>query len=197
MITKLIRPQDHTEINVTEDAQFLLDLRQIRDEDFTFELKLDTEGVSAEVYGFYSLSDNQKLKLTSIARHLAPNTSCMTRIKGVLDDSASSSYIGKILISKQAQQTASFLSHNVLVVGNKTSNTSQPILEIDADDVKASHGATTGRINEDQLYYLSTRGLDPVTAKNLIIKGFFESELQNIKDQSLVNELAPSLYKEV
>jgi Fe-S cluster assembly protein SufD len=105
----------------------------------------------------------------------------MTRIKGVLDDSASSSYIGKILIAKAGQQTASFLSHNVLVIGNKTSNNSQPILEIDADDVKASHGATTGRIDR-QLYYLATRGLDTVTAKNLIIKGFFEAEMHNIKD---------------
>ena len=121
----------------------------------------------------------------------------MTRIKGVLDGSASSGYVGKILISKEGQQTASFLSHNVLVIGDKTSNNSQPILEIDADDVKASHGATTGRIDDQQLYYLATRGLDLPTAKNLIIKGFFEAEMRNIQDKALVDELATSLYKEV
>jgi len=197
MITTLVRPEQLTSISVKEDTQFLLDLRNIENADLTLELLLETPGVSAEVYGFYFLNNSQKLKLTTISRHKARNTSCMTRIKGVLDDSASSSYIGKILIAKDGQQTASFLSHNVLVIGNKTSNNSQPILEIDADDVKASHGATTGRIDESQLYYLATRGLDSNTAKNLIIKGFFESESHNIKDISLVEELAPSLYKEV
>lgn len=197
MIATLIKPEEHTVISVKEDTQFLLDLRGIQDADLTLELLLEKSGVSAEIYGFYSLTASQKLKLTTISRHLARNTSCMTRIKGVLDESASSSYIGKILIAKEGQQTASFLSHNVLVIGNKTSNNSQPILEIDADDVKASHGATTGRIDNSQLYYLATRGLDSVTAKNLIIKGFFESELSHINDTKLVEELAPSLYKEV
>jgi len=197
MITKLIKLEQHTTLSVKEDTQYLLDLRDIRDDDLTLELLLETQGISVEIYGFYFLSGNQKLKLTTISRHQARNTSCMTRIKGVLDGSASSGYVGKILISKEGQQTASFLSHNVLVIGDKTSNNSQPILEIDADDVKASHGATTGRIDDQQLYYLATRGLDLPTAKNLIIKGFFEAEMRNIQDKALVDELATSLYKEV
>lgn len=197
MKTLLIKPDKYTAIPVTEDTQFLLDLRNISDDNLTLELQMDTIGVSAEIYGFYSLNDNQKLTLTTIARHTAPQTSCMTRIKGVLDKSASSSYVGKILIAKTAQQTSSYLSHNVLVIGNKTSNNSQPILEIDADDVKASHGATTGRIDEAQLYYLATRGIDRETARNLIIKGFFDSEIQNLKNQILVEQLTSSLYKEV
>lgn len=197
MKTLLVIPEQYTTIPVREDTQFLLDLRNIPEANLTLELQMITPGVSAEIYGFYTLTDNQKLTLTTIARHIAPHTSCMTRIKGILDKSASSSYIGKILIAKSAQQTSSYLSHDVLVIGNKTSNNSQPILEIDADDVKASHGATTGRIDEGQLYYLATRGLDRDTARNLIIKGFFDSEMQHIKDAYLVKELAPSLYKEV
>ncbi|NMB70087.1 SufD family Fe-S cluster assembly protein [candidate division WWE3 bacterium] len=197
MKTLLVKPEQYTTIPVKEDTQFLLDLRNIPEANLILELQMATPGVSAEIYGFYTLTDSQKLTLTTIARHIAPHTSCMTRIKGILDKSASSSYIGKILIAKSAQQTSSYLSHDVLVIGNKTSNNSQPILEIDADDVKASHGATTGRIDEGQLYYLSTRGLDRDTARNLIIKGFFDSEMQHIKDAYLVEEVAPSLYKEV
>lgn len=197
MKTLLIKPEEHTTVIVKEDTQFLLDLRNISEANLTLELQMDTPGVSAEIYGFYSLSDNQKLTLTTISKHVAPHTRCMTRIKGILDKNASSSYIGKILIAKPAQQTSSYLSHNVLVIGDKTSNNSQPILEIDADDVKASHGATTGRIDEGQLYYLATRGLDKETARNLIIKGFFDSEMRHIKDAALVEELASSLYKEV
>ena len=197
MKTLLLKPASLSTLKVTEDTQFLLDLSGISDSRYTVELFLEKQGVSAEIYGFYSLKGTQKLSLTTIARHMAPNTSCLTSIKGVLDESASSTYIGKILIDKTAQQTSSFLSHNVLVVGNKTSNTSQPILEIEADDVRASHGATTGRIDEAQLYYLATRGLSRDLAMNMIIQGFFDSALTKISDQKLAESVSQTLYKEV
>ena len=137
----------------------------------------------------YSLGVNESVVLTTSTIHKAPFTSCVTYIKGVLFDGGNSSYTGKIIIEKKAQQTNSYLNDNILVVGENTKNNSKPILEIEADDVKASHGATTGRVNEDQLYYLESRGLSEVESQNLIVEGFFESLLSKITDDKIKNKI--------
>ena len=145
--------------------------------------------VTAEIICMYSLGVNESVVLTTSTIHKAPFTSCVTYIKGVLFDGGNSSYTGKIIIEKKAQQTNSYLNDNILVVGENTKNNSKPILEIEADDVKASHGATTGRVNEDQLYYLESRGLSEVESQNLIVEGFFESLLSKITDDKIKNKI--------
>lgn len=175
---------------VAEDTQYVLDLvPHTMDKRFSFELVFDTEGVSAEIDGLFLLKQNQFLDLTTTARHRVPHTSCITKIKGVLTSNSRAKYLGKIIIEKLAQQTSSFLEHAILVTGNETVNSSQPILEIEADDVKASHGSTTGRINEDQIYYLMSRGLNRRSAENLIIQGFFESLVSKVYDDDVKSYL--------
>ncbi|OGC63195.1 hypothetical protein A2264_00690 [candidate division WWE3 bacterium RIFOXYA2_FULL_46_9] len=75
-----------------------------------------------------------------------------------------------------------------MVVGENTKSHSQPILQIDANDVRASHGATTGRIDEEQVYYLTSRGLSAEDAQNLIIKGFLGTLLDMVKDEKILKE---------
>lgn len=123
-----------------------------------------------------------------------PNTSCLVNVKGVLFDKSRSNYLGKIVIEKGAQKTNTSLEDNILSIGEKTRNHAQPILEIKADDVKASHGATTGRIDEEQIYYLMTRGLSREEAQGVIIGGFLEALLVKIKDTKIRNKVREQLY---
>jgi Fe-S cluster assembly scaffold protein SufB len=184
--TELLKLKSNQKVKVSENTQFVLDLTGIKgDKEITAEFIFEKPGVEAEVLGVYCLGKGEKLHLTTVTDHIAPNTSCTTTVKGVLHDNSISNYTGKILIDKKAQQTSSFLNDSVLVVGENTKNVSEPILEIEANDVKASHGATTGRINEDQMYYLKSRGLGEKEAQNLIIEGFFESVLSKVEDASI------------
>lgn len=183
-------------IDVLEDTQYVLDFTGANETAYSIELDLSKQGVKAEIYGLYNLKKDQKLKFTTVVRHLATHTSCLTQIKGVLGDGCESDYVGKILINKTGQQTTSFLNHGVLVVGEDTSNKSQPILEIDADDVKASHGATTGRLDESQMYYLMSRGLTKKEATNVIVTGFFEELCHKIEDTSVGAKLLERLVQD-
>lgn len=194
MKTVLQKLNENTEIPVTVDTQFVLDLSLLDTrKPYVLNLLFETQGVSAEVIGLYKLKKDQEINLTTISTHKVPNTSCVVNIKGVLMDKAKSSYAGKILIEKPAQQTSSFLNQNILVLGEETVNNSQPILEIEADDVKASHGSTTGRVDENIIYYLMSRGLDKSESETLIVEGFFESLLGTIVDGNVRNAVKKTL----
>ena len=192
MITKVLTPTENTIVKVTEDTQYVLDFPSMQGE-YVVDLQFEKQGVEAELIGMYVAGKGDDLKLTTIANHKVPHTKCTTNVKGVLLDKGKSSYIGKIIIAKPAQQTSSYLDDAVLVVGQDTQNKSQPILEIDADDVKASHGATTGRIDENQVYYLTSRGLSKKEASELIVDGFFESMLSTIADENIRNKVKSKL----
>lgn len=195
MNSKLMELTKSQVLQVEEDTQFVLVFPDRNSaEELTVEFVFEQPGVSAEIIGLYKLHPHEKLHLTTIANHKTVHTSCNTKIKGVLLDNASSTYLGKIIIAKEAQQTSSFLEDGVLVLGNNTHNRSDPILEIEADDVAASHGATTGRIDPDQVYYLQSRGLNNAEAEELIIEGYFESLLSQICDDS-IREKAALLLK--
>ena len=134
---------------------------------------LDKEGSSVEILGVYAGLSSEKIDLTVNVIHKAFNTKSLTQIRGVLKDSSSSLFKGVIKIEKKAQKTDSYLDHDVLILGDKARNESQPMLEIEADDVKATHGATTGRISEEEIFYLMSRGLSREEAVKIILEGFF------------------------
>ena len=156
MKTELINLNENMTISVAEDTQFVLDVVDgVEEKALTFELLFEKEGVSAEIISLNNIGAGHSINLTTITKHLVPNTACITTVKSVLNDNSKSTFIGKIIINSKASQTSSFLYDHVLVVGENTKNNSQPILQIDTDDVKASHGATTGRVDKDQLFYLT------------------------------------------
>lgn len=194
MKTQLLSLQENTEVKVTEDTQFVLQFPSTATgSKYLVNLIFETPGVSGEIIGAYSLKSGEELDLTTLSTHKVPHTTCFTRIKGALHEGAKSNYVGKIIIEKPAQQTNSFLEQSVLILGENTTNNSQPILEIEADDVKASHGSTTGRIREDQVYYLMSRGLDKKESEDLIVDGFFESLINKIQDTSVSEKIRGTL----
>lgn len=193
MKTILLIPKSDQIVKVIEDTQFVLDISGLKNQtddtisDIVF--SFEKEGVSGEILGLFCLKPGAKLKLTTTALHKLPHTSCITKIKGVLYSNTEASYTGKIIIKKDAQNTSSFLENSTLVLGDNTKNTSQPVLEIDADDVKASHGSTTGRISEEQIYYLMSRGITRDESVKMIVEGYFEKELSTISDPEIREQI--------
>ena len=106
-------------------------------------------------------------------------------VDGILKEESSSVYRGLILIAKEGQKTNSYLANHILKLGDKTLANSIPGLKIDANDVKASHGATVGQVNEEHMFYLMARGLSRKEAENLIVEGFFEPIIQKIPNEEI------------
>jgi len=181
MTTIVLEPKQNITLRPVADEQYVIIPRG----SVEIEIILEKSGISAELLAVYALKDSEEVTLSTKSVHTVPNTTCTVSVKAALFDSSKSDYKGEIIIQKPAQQTSSYLEDNVLVIGEKAKNNSQPILEIEADDVKASHGATTGRIDEGHVYYLMSRGLEREEAEQLIISGFFESVLARVKDEEI------------
>ncbi len=180
----------HVSISVVEDTQYIISPTSLN---LNLELIFEKSDISAEIIFLGKLGGSEENSIVTTTDHRVPRTSCNTFVKNVLMDSSKSKYVGKILIKKLAQQTTSFLQTNTLVIGDKTSNNSQPILEIEADDVKASHGSTTGRVDSSMVYYLQSRGFSKQEAESLIVEGYFAETLNKIYDPTIRKEVAETL----
>jgi Fe-S cluster assembly protein SufD len=192
-ILKLI---NDTKYLVTEDTDLVLDLSEATNP-VKLEVLFETPGVSCHLIGLYVLNKGEKLDFQTIAKHTARNTSCLQDVRGILKDESESKYLGSIVIEQNAFQTESFLDDAVLVLGNGTKNQSEPILEIKNNDVKASHGSTTGRINEEEVFYLMARGLSKNEAENIIVEGFFEKLLNQIEDTEVREKISNQILEKL
>ena len=138
-------------------------------------IAVDLVGVGAKAnvyYAFYGHADN-KHAFDITMNHQARNTIGDILIKGVYQNNSIGKFIGTIKINKKAQGTNSYFIDNILLL-DQGMGLSVPNLEIEANDVKVSHGSTTGKIDEEQLYYLTSRGVTKSQAKKMIIDGFFQ-----------------------
>jgi len=152
-------------------------------------LRIDTnfsgQGSQCSNLGVFLGRGNEHIDFTTNMYHNAENTTNDVLVDGILKDESSSVYRGLIKIEKQAQKTNSYLANHILKLGEKTLANSIPSLKIDANDVKASHGATVGQIDEEHLFYLMARGLSRAEAERLIVEGFFEPVIQKIPLEEL------------
>ena len=190
MRVELLKSAENIVLSPETDTQYVLIPTGL----VNVEMQMETSDVSAELIALYSLKDSNEVTLSTKSIHAVPNTTCMVNVKVALFDSSRSNYEGRIIIKKPAQQTVSYLEDNVLIIGEKIKNHSQPILEIEADDVKASHGATSGRIDELQIYYLMSRGLTRIESEKIIIEGFFEAALSKIQNDEVKAQALKELY---
>ena len=133
---------------------------------------LDGEGADAKVRGARLLSGQERFETVLLLEHRAPGCTSTQDIRSLVGGAASSSFEGKIYVHKEAQKTDAYQLSKALVIGEKAMSIHRPNLEIFADDVKASHGATTGEIDPELLFYLQARGLSRIEAKRLLIEGF-------------------------
>lgn len=149
------------------------------------DISLDTEYCETHMYGLYLLDGNQHVDNHTTVDHRKAHCESNELYKGILDDKATGVFNGKIFVRPGAQKTNAFQSNkNILLSDDATVNT-KPQLEIWADDVKCSHGATTGQIDEDQLFYLRARGLSEDNARAMLLYAFSQDVLENIKVASI------------
>lgn len=126
--------------------------------------------------------------------HKAPDTSSLQHFKGILNDLSRSSFEGKIKVDSEAQGTRAYQLNNNLLLSPQSIANSKPNLEIFADDVKASHGATVSQLSKDQLFYLETRGLSPIEAREMLLSAYAQEIIQEIPYRSLTRQILREIF---
>ena len=148
---------------------------------------MEEEGNEAHLYGLYLLNGNTHVDNHTMVDNTKPNCFSNELYKGILDDSSSGVFSGKIFVRPDAQKTNAYQSNkNILLSDNATINT-KPQLEIFADDVKCSHGCTVGQLDEEALFYLRSRGISKDNAQSMLLKAFAEDVVTQIKYEPLKN----------
>ena len=150
---------------------------------------IDAEQCEANMYGLYLLSGKSHVDNHTVVDHRKPNSYSNELYKGVMDDSSTGVFNGKIFVRQDAQKTNAFQSNRNILLSDKATINTKPQLEIWADDVKCSHGATTGRLDEEQLFYLRARGVDAETARAILLYAFAKDVLENIRIEALREHL--------
>lgn len=140
-------------------------------------------------------TENSIFAFETVSRHLVPNTKASYRVRAAMFDRSVVDYKGNLVITKAAQMTDTYLSHDTLLLSDFARAKSVPALEIEADDVKAGHAATIGKVDEELMFYLLSRGISSKEAEQLLINGFFESQLALIPDEEIREALKNKIVK--
>lgn len=142
---------------------------------------LDAEGAECALNGLYVTKGNQHIDNHTIIDHAKPHCSSRELYKGILDDSSTGVFNGKIIVRKDAQKTNAKQTNKNLLLSEDALVNSTPQLEIFADDVKCTHGATIGQLDEEGLFYLRSRGIDQASARTLLTYAFATEILSAVK----------------
>lgn len=138
----------------------------------TYNYQLSKPGEEIEIIGRFKLVSTDILDIQVNVVHLAQNTKANISLKATVDDSARANVRGNIIVEETATGTESFLEQRILLLSNKAKAEAVPNLEIKTNDVKCSHAATVGKIDEEQIFYLNSRGISKKQAILQIAKGF-------------------------
>jgi Fe-S cluster assembly protein SufD len=154
---------------------------------------LSGQGATSRVTGAYFADGEQHLDYDTYQLHAAPNTTSDFAFKGALRDQATAVWRGMIHVEKEAQRTNAYQENRNLMLSPTTHAVPIPGLEILANDVRCTHGATVGQVDREQLFYLMARGLSRAEAERLIVRGFFTDVLDRIELEPLREALGEAL----
>ena len=146
-------------------------------------VRFEGEGARCLLHGGYMARGSQHVDNTTVIDHRVPHCESREVYKGVLDDTARGVFQGRIVVHRDAQKTDGHQLNRTLLLSPRAEIDTKPELEIYADDVKCSHGATAGEPEADQLFYLRSRGLDLRTARALIVEGFMNELLEAVSHE--------------
>jgi|SRR5579872_14449 len=182
------------EIIVKENEELILPALWTGEEaELVYNILLAGKGASVKFIGLLLGNENQGLKLKITVVHQAENTTSEVIIKSALRDTSSIFFDGLIKIEKGAKGTNAWLAAHILLLSQKARGIAVPNLEILENDIKAGHAATVGRINDLELFYLMSRGIPEEKAKELIVRGFLESIINQFP-QKLSEKANASLH---
>ncbi|MGE4221091.1 MAG: Fe-S cluster assembly protein SufD [Alphaproteobacteria bacterium] len=176
-----------TEVGLADRAQYESAVLQTGGRLARNELHVHLGGERAEcrLYGAYLARGEQHLDNTTFIDHAVRRCTSRELYKGVLDGTSRGVFQGKILVRRDAQQTDGHQLNRALLLSRGAEIDSKPELEIYADDVKCSHGATAGELEEDALFYLRARGIDAATARAMLVEAFLTEALEPMSDAAL------------
>ena len=146
---------------------------------------LDAKNCEAHLYGLYFQSGHSHIDNHTIVDNIKPNCLSNELYKGILNDNATGVFNGKIFVRQLAQKTNAYQSNKNILLSDSSSVNTKPQLEIFADDVKCTHGCTVGRLNEEGLFYLQSRGISEKTARNLLLSAYASDILEQVKPEAL------------
>lgn len=144
-------------------------------------LALDGEGIESHMFGLYLLDKETLADTHSVVDHKKPNSFSNELYKGVMDGSSKGVFNGKIFVRPNAQKTNAFQANRNILLTDKATINTKPQLEIWADDVKCSHGCTTGQLDEEAMFYLQARGINKDTARAMMLYAFAAEVFEAIK----------------
>jgi len=146
---------------------------------------LDGEHADTHVSGAYMVRGDQHVDTTTLIDHAQPCCTSREVYKGAIDGTARAVFQGKIIVRPGAQKTDGYQQNRALLLSDTAEIDAKPELEIYADDVKCSHGATVGELDEQALFYLRARGIDKETARGLLIVAFLAEALEEIPEENV------------
>ena len=142
------------------------------------------EGAHFELGGAIIGGAAQTLEIVTTMRHMAPGATSNQLVRSVLGGRATGSYLGKVAVARDAQQTDASQSVKAMLLARTATANAKPELEIYADDVKCAHGATVGELDANALFYLMSRGIAPADAKALLLHGFIGAVFEALDDEA-------------
>ncbi|MFA5821100.1 MAG: SufD family Fe-S cluster assembly protein [Candidatus Gracilibacteria bacterium] len=158
---------------------------------------LDGENATLNFIAMIIAKGSNEFPFETISNHEIPRTSAYYKVRGAMFDNSKVYYKGNLIIKKGAQITDTHLAHHTLMLSRNAKVETIPSLEILADDVKAGHAATIGRVDEEMLFYFQSRGLDKKTATTSLTRAFMHSDLEHIPDADARMVVAEMIEKEL
>ena len=161
----------------------------------TRHLTIKTKGrhATGEVIFFMLGSGDDTMAAEIKAIHQAPDTRINISLRSALTGSAICHIAGDCVIEKNASGADTYFAHHTLLLSEEAQNKSSPNLEIKTDSVKAGHSASVGKIDEEALFYLLSRGLDEIDARALLVQGFFEKDILRIPDEKIKEQIRATI----
>lgn len=151
--------------------------------------EMKNENIESNFYGLYLASDKQHIDNHTLADHAKPNCYSNEVYKGVLSGNSRGVFNGKIMVRPDAQQTNAYQTNKTILLSDSARMDTKPQLEIYADDVKCSHGATVGNVDDMSLFYLQARGISKEKAEMMLVKAFVFDVVEQIKIEALQKEI--------
>ena len=183
---------EEVNLNIEQEADSHVKIHVIN-APFSITVNQIGEGCTTEIYGLEHLRGEDDVTAETHVTHSVGGGTSNQLIKFVLEDNARGRFIGDLKIAPDAQQTEAHQTNRNLVLSETAEMRTQPQLEIYADDVKATHGASTGQLDESALFYMQQRGIDKEKARQLLVNAFMKDVLTTISDEALREQLLDAI----
>lgn len=190
IIKRVTRRKVRDDYHVYQDASLILVYVIDTAVDLAASVHLKGNHASATIIGIVTGKASDSIHINTLQHHAAPNTTSNLLIKSVLLDASSLRYEGSIVVDNVAQKTNAYQRNENLLLGDRSTAVSSPALEILANDVRCTHGAVVKTLDENELWYLASRGIDYASGRIMIADGFLKSTLNDIC-------LTPKQYKTI